>query len=92
MLDNFTKLAVPRKAKESVAGSDDEEDEAPPVAPFQVFYEYINKIGGSIEVLRIPSMDKTKLKSNHFWIMPLLTKLPALRVIKMHKHPVHSVG
>ena len=83
MLENFTKLAQP--AKDLTEG-----EEQP--APFKIFYEYINKIGDQIEVLRIPSMDKTKLKSNHFWIMPTITKLVNLRVIKMHKHNDHYVG
>ena len=62
------------------------------ICDFRVFYDYVNKLGDQIEVLRIPSLDKTKLKSNHYWIMPLLTKLPSLRVIKMHKHTDHHVG
>lgn len=62
------------------------------ICDFSLFYDYINKLGKSIEVLRIPSLDKTKLKSNHYWIMPLLTKLPALRSIKMHKHSDHNIG
>lgn len=62
------------------------------VRDFKVFYEYVNKLGPQIEVLRIPSLDKTKLKSNHYWIMPLITKLPALRAIKLHKHPDHNIG
>ena len=43
-------------------------------------------------MLRIPSIDKTKLKSNHFWIMPIITKLTTLRVVKMHKHNDHMIG
>jgi len=62
------------------------------ICDFSLFYDYINKLGKSIEVLRIPSLDKTKLKSNHYWIMPLLTKLPALRAFKMHKHSDHNIG
>ena len=62
------------------------------VCDFKVFYDYVNKLGPQIEVLRLPSMDKTKLKSNHYWVMSLITKLPALRAIKMHKHPDHCVG
>ena len=33
-------------------------------------------------MLRVQAIDKTKLKSNHYWIMVLLTKLHNLRVIK----------
>ena len=60
--------------------------------PFKLFYDYLNKIGDSIEVLRIPSILKTRLKSNHFWIMPLITKLKNLRAVKMHLQKGHYIG
>ena len=28
-------------------------------------------------------LDKTKLKSNHYWIMVIMTKLTKLRVLKL---------
>lgn len=51
---------------------------------FSLFYEYVNKLGDSLEVLRIRGINKTKLKSNHYWIMVLMTKLTKLRVVKLH--------
>lgn len=51
---------------------------------FKLFYEYINKLGSSIEVLRVRTLNKTKLKSNHYWIMVLMTKMTKLRVLKLH--------
>lgn len=51
---------------------------------FALFYEYVNKLGDSLEVLRIRGINKTKLKSNHYWIMVLMTKLTKLRVVKLH--------
>lgn len=59
---------------------------------FAVFYDYVNKIGASQEVLRIPILNKTKLKSNHYWIMILMTKLPNLRAIKLHGDKMIVVG
>ena len=53
---------------------------------FAVFYDYINKLGDSLEVLRVRAINKTKLKSNHYWIMVLVTKLTKLRVLKLHAH------
>lgn len=52
------------------------------VCDFQFFYEYVNKIGDQVEVLSIPVINKTPLKSNHYWVMALLSKLPKLRVVK----------
>lgn len=42
---------------------------------FKILYEYINEIGDKIRVLRVKVQDKTKLKSNHYWILVLLSKL-----------------
>ena len=91
LLENFSKLAIPRPI-------DDKEEESKELkqantsGPFKLFYDYLNKIGDSIEVLRIPSILKTRLKSNHFWIMPLVTKLKNLRAIKMHLQKGHYIG
>lgn len=59
---------------------------------FSVFYDYINKLGDSLEVLRVRAINKTKLKSNHYWIMVLVTKLTKLRVLKLHAHQGIYVG
>lgn len=52
------------------------------ILDFEVFYEYINKLGSQLEVLKVAILDKTKIKSNHYWMMVLLTKLTKLRVVK----------
>lgn len=51
---------------------------------FKLMYEYINKLGSEIPVLRVSIIDKTKLKSNHYWLMTLIGKMPALKVLKLH--------
>jgi hypothetical protein len=52
---------------------------------FELMYEFIHKIGPSVHVLRVATIDKTHLKSNNYWLMALLGKMPALRVLKLHK-------
>lgn len=52
---------------------------------FKMMYEYITRIGPEISVLRVCTIDKTKLKSNQYWLMALVSKMPALQVLKMHK-------
>lgn len=59
---------------------------------FSLFYEYVNKLGDSLEVLRIRGINKTKLKSNHYWIMVLMTKLTKLRVVKLHGNGGIHIG
>lgn len=59
---------------------------------FPTFYDYVNKLGVAQEVLRIPILNKTKLKSNHYWIMVLMTKLPNLRAIKLHGNKMIHAG
>lgn len=51
---------------------------------FKVFYEYINEIGSELSVLKIPQINKSKLKSNHYWVMVLLSKLENLQVLKFY--------
>ena len=51
---------------------------------FPLLYEYINKLGNEIHVLRLSIIEKTKLKSNHYWLMTVLGKLPALKILKLH--------
>jgi len=54
------------------------------ILDFKLLHEYVNKIGESQQVLRVRPFSKTKLKSNHYWIMMLMTKLMKLRVLKLH--------
>lgn len=50
-----------------------------------MMYDYIQKLGSEISVLRVSTIDKTKLKSNQYWLMALVSKMPCLKVLKMHK-------
>lgn len=35
---------------------------------FKLFYKFINDLGNEITILRIPDLNKTKIKSNHYWL------------------------
>lgn len=65
----------------------------PVTCDFKMMYDYINKLGPLIPVLRIPIIDKTKLKSNHYWIMALVGKMPNVETLKIHRpHNGKSLG
>lgn len=51
---------------------------------FKLMYDYINKLGSQIEVLRISQIDKRALKSNSYWLMSVVAKMPALKMIKLN--------
>ena len=53
---------------------------------FKLFYKFISVLGPEISVLRIPALDKTKLKSNHYWLMALLGRMPSLKAVKFHRN------
>jgi hypothetical protein len=57
----------------------------PVTCDFKLMYEYIDRMGSDIPVLRLETIDKTKLKSNQYWLMALVSKMPNLRVLKLHK-------
>jgi len=59
---------------------------------FPLLYEYIKKLGNELHALRISVIEKTKLKSNHYWIMTVLGKLPALKILKLHLPPNVKFG
>jgi len=42
-------------------------------------------MGENLSVLKIPQINKSKLKSNHYWVMVLLSKLENLQVIKFYQ-------
>jgi len=62
------------------------------ILDFKVFYDYVNKIGASQQVLRVKTLKKSALKSNHYWIMALLSKLTNLRVLKLQGNPSTHTG
>jgi hypothetical protein len=59
---------------------------------FKLLYKYINTLGSEIPVLRVNMVKKTQLKSNNYWIMALVGKMPALEVLKFHNRSTGSVS
>lgn len=53
---------------------------------FKMLYKFISDLGSEITVLRIPALDKKKLKSNHYWLMTLLGRMPNLQAVKFHRN------
>jgi hypothetical protein len=51
---------------------------------FKLLYKYMEVLGPEVPVLRVNMIKKEKLKSNNYWIMALVGKMPALEVIKFH--------
>lgn len=54
------------------------------ILDFEVFYKFLNTLGTEQEVLCVQVINKKHLKSNHYWIMVLLSKLTSLRVLKLY--------
>jgi hypothetical protein len=52
---------------------------------FELAYEFIKVFGDEIEVLKIAILNKTSLKSNHYWLMAILPKLKNLKVLKLYR-------
>ena len=59
---------------------------------FKLFYKYIDVLGSFVPVLRVNIVKKTHLKSNNYWIMALVGKMPGLEVIKFHNRQNVSFG
>lgn len=53
-------------------------------ADFKLMYKYMQQLGPEIPCLRVATIDKSKLKSNQYWLMALVSKMPALRILKLH--------
>ena len=53
---------------------------------FKLFYKFIETLGSEISVLRIPVINKMALKSNHYWLMQVLGRMPKLHTVKFHRN------
>lgn len=57
---------------------------------FELIYEYIKTFGEHLESINFRIIDKTSLKSNHYWLMaiiPKLTKLKQFTIIAENDQP-----
>mmetsp|Transcript_47983 Transcript_47983/g.65030 ORF Transcript_47983/g.65030 Transcript_47983/m.65030 type:complete len:108 (-) Transcript_47983:966-1289(-) len=57
----------------------------PQLLDFKLMHQFITDLGPEIKNLRIKIINKTALKSNHYWIMSIVGKLTNLKVLKLHK-------
>jgi hypothetical protein len=46
---------------------------------FEIIYEFINMFGDELDSVIIKVIDKKHLKSNHYWLMAILSKLKSLK-------------
>lgn len=59
---------------------------------FKLFYKYIDVFGPHIQTLRLSMLDKTKFKSNNYYLMALLGRMKNLKILKIHKEPTVLFG
>jgi hypothetical protein len=52
---------------------------------FKILYRYLDAMASEIPVLRICVLDKTQLKSNHYYLMTIIGKMSGLKTLKLHK-------
>lgn len=49
-------------------------------------------MGPIIRTLRIKILDKKFFKSNHYWLMSVIGKMPSLKVMKIHKDHIITLS
>mmetsp|Transcript_34673 Transcript_34673/g.53118 ORF Transcript_34673/g.53118 Transcript_34673/m.53118 type:complete len:432 (-) Transcript_34673:998-2293(-) len=52
---------------------------------FGALYEFIKQFGTDLEYLKLRVIDKTGLKSNHYWLMAIIPKLKSLKSLTLFK-------
>lgn len=52
---------------------------------FKILYKYINACNSHLESVVVPILDKTKFKSNNYWIMALVGRLSHVTTFKFKK-------
>jgi hypothetical protein len=55
------------------------------VCDFEKMYKYINVLGSEIPVLRLKVLEKKNLKSNFYYLMVIIGRLPSLSILKLHQ-------
>ena len=58
---------------------------------FMSLYDTLDKVGGEVESLMVPVVERGSLKSGQYWLMVLLSRLPRLRKLILFK-PWESSG
>lgn len=52
---------------------------------FELIYEFIKVFGDDLENIKLRVFNKAALKSNHYWMMVVISKLQQLKVLKFYK-------
>ena len=52
---------------------------------FEMIYEFIKEYGDQLTSLKLRVVDKKSLKSNHYWIMAILSKLKSLKHLTLYR-------
>lgn len=59
---------------------------------FSMIYEFISAYGSELKVIKLDLIDKTHLKSNHYWLLGVISKLTSLNTIKIFKSDTSNFG
>ena len=51
---------------------------------FEMIYEFIKTFGKELTCIKLRAIDKTSLKSNHYWLMAIIPKLLSLKTLKLY--------
>ena len=51
---------------------------------FEIIYEFIKVFVDDLTCIKINILDKTSLKSNHYWLMAIIPKLTKLKTLKIY--------
>lgn len=52
---------------------------------FEMIYEFIKEFQADLKTLKLRIVDKTSLKSNHYWLMAILPKLKSLKHLTLYR-------
>lgn len=55
------------------------------ICDFEKMYRYIHVLGSEISVLRLKILEKKNLKSNFYYLMVVIGRLPTLSILKLHQ-------
>jgi len=55
------------------------------ICDFEKMYRYIHVLGSEIPVLRLKILEKKNLKSNFYYLMVIIGRLPTLSILKLHQ-------
>lgn len=50
-----------------------------------MIYEFIKTFGTDLSCIKMKLIDKTSLKSNHYWLMAIIPKLTNVKTLKLYR-------